>query len=111
MYIERPADRDLYDRLSHGDDCLVLSPPKTGKSFLLERMRSRLENDGVKCVSLRMSRNQQDNPRTSISTELYWEFIHDLATQFTMTTILILAAQSQKWLKPVVNMYGNNPIR
>jgi len=45
MYIERPADRDLYDRLSHGDDCLVLSPPKTGKSFLLERMRSRLEVD------------------------------------------------------------------
>ncbi|MCA2643954.1 MULTISPECIES: AAA-like domain-containing protein [unclassified Microcystis] len=84
MYIMRPADQALYERLSHGDDCLVLSPPKTGKSSLLERTRLHLENNGVKCVSVLMTKNQGGNLRTrSSEKDFYWEFIHDLAEQFT----------------------------
>lgn len=45
-YIERAADRELYERLSAGDFCHVLSPRQSGKSSLVARCAKRLRSAG-----------------------------------------------------------------
>ncbi len=49
-YIERAADRELYERVQAGDFCYVLTPRQMGKTSLMARTAQRLRTQGVHCA-------------------------------------------------------------
>src|SRR5207248_1748127 len=51
-YIERQADRDLYDALAGGEFCYVLTARQMGKSSLMVRTAARLQEEGAAAVVL-----------------------------------------------------------
>jgi len=51
-YIERAADRELYERTLAGDFCYVLTPRQMGKSSLMARTAERLKKEGVRTAIL-----------------------------------------------------------
>ncbi|HAC62708.1 MAG TPA: hypothetical protein DCF68_04020 [Cyanothece sp. UBA12306] len=59
-YIKRQADDDLYQALLGGELCYVLNSPQTGKSSLKRKTRQRLENKGIKCVTINLTEISQN---------------------------------------------------
>ena len=60
-YIERRADRKLYQALKRGNFCYILNPRQVGKSSLLVRTRHKLEREGFKCASIDMTNIGSEN--------------------------------------------------
>ncbi|BAY22094.1 WD-40 repeat-containing protein [Calothrix sp. NIES-2100] len=51
-YVERRADREIYQALKQGEFCYVLSCRQMGKSSLLVKTKHHLQQEGYKCATI-----------------------------------------------------------
>jgi adenylate cyclase len=67
-YVERQADRDLYEGRSGGEFCYVLTARQMGKSSLMARTAARLCEQGVTVLPLALSAIGRNRPPPSSMT-------------------------------------------
>jgi hypothetical protein len=75
-YVERQADRDLYDGLQRGEYCYVLTPRQMGKSSLMVRTATRLRQEGAHVVVLDLTAIGQN-----LTTEQWYDGLRELIGQ------------------------------
>lgn len=75
-YIEREADRKLYQLLEAGEFCYVFNSRKTGKSSLRVRVMSRLQQEGYVCVAIDLS---LDEVELASSEQWYFGMLYNIA--------------------------------
>ena len=54
-YVERQADKDIYDALKQGQFCYVLNSRQMGKSSLMVRAARQLREDGAAVVVIELA--------------------------------------------------------
>src|SRR5262245_38834351 len=75
-YVERRADRDLYEGLCRGEFCYVLTARQMGKSSLMVRTAVRLRQEGVAVSVLDLTAIGQN-----LSPEQWYDGLRDLLGQ------------------------------
>jgi hypothetical protein len=64
-YIERKADRELYEHILKGDFCCVLTPRQMGKSSLMIRTADRLKKEGIRTAIIDLTQIGTEREKTS----------------------------------------------
>lgn len=79
-YLERRADRELYERLRAGDYCHVLAPRQMGKTSLRARTVRMLAAEGIRCASIDLT--SVGSPATP--EEWYFSLIDEIAKRLSL---------------------------
>ena len=82
-YIERKADRNLYEKLEAGNFCYVLNSRQMGKSSLRVRVKKNLETAGFKCVVISLDKL---GARGFTEEQWYNSLIKNIADKFDLQT-------------------------
>lgn len=64
-YIQRKADRELYEHILRGDFCCVLTPRQMGKSSLMTRTADRLKKEGIRTAIIDLTQIGTEKEKTS----------------------------------------------
>jgi WD40 repeat protein len=96
-YVERQADRDLFEALTRGDFCYVLTSRQMGKSSLMVRTAARLRDEGVAVARLDLQAIGQN-----LSPEEWYDGLLDrLGRQLKLEAELEAFWQAQSRLGPL----------
>jgi hypothetical protein len=101
-YVERPADEELYRLAKAGRFCYVLTPRQMGKSSLMIRTLHRLRAEGVRTVSIDLTRIG-----TEVDAEQWYRgLLSDLTSQLRLSFDTEAWWQDQSSLGPVQRFVG-----
>lgn len=75
-YVERDADRQLFEKVKAGDFCYVLTPRQMGKSSLMIRTAARLQREGILSVIVDLTQIGE-----TVSPEQWYQSIGQIIVQ------------------------------
>jgi hypothetical protein len=102
-YVERAADRELFEKVSAGELCYVLTPRQMGKSSLMARTALRLRRGGVQTAAIDLS--AIGGQRGEMSPEQwYYGFAYRLLTDLKLAFDLAGWWETHRLLPPVNRM-------
>ena len=99
-YVVRSADRYLYKGLKRGEFCHILNPRQMGKSSLMVRMIHQLQNEGIRCAAIDLTRIGSENVTPE---QWYKGFTFELSRSFGLLRKVNLKTwwNEQKDISPV----------
>lgn len=99
-YIERPADRQLVEKLLEAEYCHVLGPPQTGKSSLMARAARELRRQGILTAVVDLSQTV-DRDRGSEAGRWNYGIAYRIVRDLRLTVDLQHWWQEKKPLSPM----------